>query len=112
MYGISQKLKNVLKNRIKILISPILYETIDFMIDNLLVDNNSSSKYFSLISNVQSSVRQLVRNVVITTFEQVLASQAEQIDTKANNLDNLSSFGKLLSKDFGNTTENSKLKVI
>ena len=112
MYGISQKLKNVLKNRIKILISPILYETIDFMIDNLLVDNNSSSKYFSLISNVQSSVRQLVRNVVITTFEQVLASQAEQVDTKANNLDNLSSFGKLLSKDFGNITENSKLKVI
>ena len=30
----------------------------------------------------------------------------------ANNLDNLSSFGKLLSKDFGNTTDNSKLKVI
>ena len=29
-----------------------------------------------------------------------------------NNLDNLSSFGRLLSKDFGNTTENSKLKVI
>lgn len=46
------------------------------------------------------------------TYEQVLASQAEQVDTKANNLDNLSSFGKLLSKDFGNTTENSKLKVI
>ena len=46
------------------------------------------------------------------TYEQILASQAEQVDTKANNLDNLSSFGKLLSKDFGNTTENSKLKVI
>ena len=46
------------------------------------------------------------------TYEQVLASQAEQIDTKANNLDNLSSFGKLLSKDFGNIKENNKLKVI
>lgn len=46
------------------------------------------------------------------TYEQVLASQAEQVDTKANNLDNLSSFGKLLSKDFGNIKENDKLKVI
>ena len=46
------------------------------------------------------------------TYEQVLSSQAEQVATKANNLDNLSSFGKLLSKDFGNTTDNSKLKVI
>lgn len=46
------------------------------------------------------------------TYEQVLASQAEQVDTKANNLDNLSSFGKLLSKDFGNIKENNKLKVI
>ena len=46
------------------------------------------------------------------TYEQVLSSQAEQVATKANNLDNLNIFGKLLSKDFGNTTDNSKLKVI
>ena len=46
------------------------------------------------------------------TYEQILASQAEKVNSKANNLDNLSSFGKLLSKDFGNTTDNSKLKVI
>ena len=34
------------------------------------------------------------------TYEQVLASQAEQVDTKANNMDNLSSLGKLLSNNF------------
>ena len=71
MYSISQKLKNVLKNKIKILINPTLYETIDFMIDNLLVDNNSNSKYFSLISNVQSSIRELVKKVVISTFQEI-----------------------------------------
>ena len=71
MYSISQKLKNVLKNKIKILITPTLYETIDFMIDNLLVDNNSNSKYFSLISNVQSSIRELVKKVVISTFQEI-----------------------------------------
>lgn len=70
-YSISQKLKNVLKNRIKILINPILYKTVDFMFDNLLVDNDSNSKYFSFISTVQSSVRELVRNVVISTFQEI-----------------------------------------
>ena len=34
------------------------------------------------------------------TYEQVLASQAEQGDTKAKNIDNLSSLGKLLSNNF------------
>ena len=46
------------------------------------------------------------------TYEQVLSSQAEQIDSKANNIDNLSSLGKLLSKDFGQTKPNKNLKVI
>lgn len=46
------------------------------------------------------------------TYEQVLSSQAEQIDSKANNIDNLSSLGKLLSKDFGETKPNKNLKVI
>lgn len=34
------------------------------------------------------------------TYEQVLASQTEQVDTKANNIYNLSSLGKLLSNNF------------
>ena len=33
--SISQNFKNVLKNKIKILISPILYKSIDFLVDNL-----------------------------------------------------------------------------
>ena len=45
------------------------------------------------------------------TYEQVLASQAEQVSTKANNLDNLNSFGKLLSNDFGQAKTNN-LKAI
>ena len=71
MYSISQKLKNVLKNKIKILITPTLYETIDFMIDNLLVDINSANNYFSLMSNVQSSIRELVKKVVVSTFQEI-----------------------------------------
>ena len=40
------------------------------MIDNLLVDANSSNKYFSLFSSVQSSVREMIRSIIITTFEE------------------------------------------
>ena len=54
MYSISQNLKNVLKNRIKIIVSPILYKTIDFMVDNLFA-KDVKNKYFSLISGVQTS---------------------------------------------------------
>ena len=46
------------------------------------------------------------------TYEQVLASQAEQVDTKANNIDNLSSLGKLLSDNFVQPQQKSTLKAI
>ena len=46
------------------------------------------------------------------TYEQVLASQAEQVDTKANNIDNLSSLGKLLSNNFVQTQQKNNLKAI
>ena len=49
------------------------------------------------------------------TYEQVLASQAEQVDSKANNTDNLPEIGKLLIKDglFNkNKDSEKKFKVI
>ena len=69
--SISQNLKNVLKNRIKILINPILYQTVDFMVDNLFLQNDDNNKYFSLFANIQSSVREMIRNVVVSTFEDI-----------------------------------------
>ena len=67
---ISQNFKDVLKNRIKTLISPILYKTVDFMVDNLFLNNNGN-KYFDLLSTIQYSVRELIKNVVISTFEEI-----------------------------------------
>ena len=46
------------------------------------------------------------------TYEQVLASQAEQVDTIANNIDNLNSLGKLLSNNFVQTPQKNNLKAI
>ena len=38
-------------------------------------------------------------NYKFSFTEQVLATQAEQVNGKANNIDNISDFGKLLLKD-------------
>ena len=67
---ISQNLKNVLKNKIKILITPTLYNMVDFIVDNLFAIN-TENKYFSLLSNIQSSVRELIKKIIVTTFEEL-----------------------------------------
>lgn len=69
MNSISQNLRNVLKNRIKILINPILYNLIDFMVDNLF-DVNAQNKYFSLLSTIHSSTRELIKKIIISAFEE------------------------------------------
>lgn len=48
------------------------------------------------------------------TYEQVLATQAEQVNGKANNMDNISDFGKLLLKDTEmiNFADEKKFKAI
>lgn len=48
------------------------------------------------------------------TYEQVLATQAEQVNGKANNMDNVSDFGKLLLKDTEmiNFADKMKFKAI
>ena len=48
------------------------------------------------------------------TYEQVLSSQAEQVDSKSNNIDNLPNFGKILIKDsnISNIKPERKFNVI
>ena len=65
MYSIPQNFKNVLKNRIKILISPILYNMVDFMVDNLFSES-IENKYFSLIFAIQYSTRELIKKIIIS----------------------------------------------
>ena len=79
--SISQNFKNVLKNKIKILISPILYKSIDFIVDNLFEINNPD-KYFYFMNTIQSSVKELIKNIVITAFE--------ELDNNFKNSNNLS----------------------
>lgn len=63
-------------------------------------------------SDASDEVRQEKMALLKYTYEQILASQAEQVQSKSNNIDNLPSFGKILAKDFSSKDPNNKLKVI
>jgi len=67
---ISQNLLNVLKNKIIPIISLKLFNDVEFLLKNLFV-NNGSNHYFNLIYKVQTSVRDMVKSLVISTFEEL-----------------------------------------
>lgn len=68
---ISQNFKNVLKNKIKILITPTLYHFIDLLVDSFSFDSNTSSNYFNLFSTIQESTRECIKSVIISAFEEI-----------------------------------------
>ena len=56
--------------------------------------------YYMLNSNDSSDeTRQEKLALLKYTYEQVLATQAEQIESKSNNTENIPEFGKILIKD-------------
>ena len=67
---ISQKLKNVLKNKIFNIISLNLFNNIEFLLNNLLC-NNSSNNYFDIMFKSQQIARDIVKSIVISTFEEL-----------------------------------------
>lgn len=69
-------------------------------------------EYMLNSSSASDEERQEKTSMLKYTYEQILASQAEQVLSKNNNLDNLNSFGKLLSEGFIGSNSNTNLKVI
>lgn len=67
---ISQNLINVLKNKIIPIISLKLFNDVDFLLDNLFT-NDGSNHYFNLIYKVQTSARDIVKSIIISTFEEL-----------------------------------------
>lgn len=68
---ISQNFKNVLKNKIKILISQILYKTIDNIVENIFIANDQN-QYFQLFANVQDSIRNLIKTTMLTSPSNII----------------------------------------
>ena len=67
---ISQKLTNVLKNKIFNVISLNLFNNIEFLLNNLL-NNTTSNQYFNVIFKAQQTARDIVKSIVISTFEEL-----------------------------------------
>ena len=67
---ISQNLLNMLKNKIIPIISLKLFNDVEFLLNNLFV-NNGSNHYFNLIYKIQTSARDMVKSIVISTFEEL-----------------------------------------
>ena len=67
---ISQKLINVLKNKIIPIISLKLFNDVEFLLNNLFV-NDGSNHYFNLIYKIQTSAREMVKSIVSSTFEEL-----------------------------------------
>lgn len=67
---ISQKLKNVLKNKIFNVISLNLFNNVEFLLNNLLC-NDGSNQYFNVIFKAQQAARDIVKSIVVSTFEEL-----------------------------------------
>ena len=65
---ISQNLLNVLKNKIIPIISLNLFNDVEFLLNDLFV-NDGSNHYLNLIYKIQTSARDIVKSIVISTFE-------------------------------------------
>ena len=68
---ISQNFKDVLKNKIKNSISSNLSEQVDFLLNHLFVSEQDYNKYFSFFSSIQDTTREIIKNIIITTFEEL-----------------------------------------
>ena len=90
---------NLLDGQVEIILRAL--ELYGYNLDYMLNSNDSSD-----------DTRQEKLALLKYTYEQVLATQAEQIESKSNNTENIPEFGKILIKDgIKNNEIDFKLKV-
>ena len=85
---------NLLDGQVELILRAL--ELYGYNLDYMLNSNDSSD-----------DLRQEKKALLKYTYEQVLATQAEQIESKSNNTDNIPEFGKILLK---NGTENNEIE--
>ena len=75
---ITQKIKEVLKNKIFSVISQKIYEMVNIVIENITF-KDANTRYLALISNLQNSIRNIVKSAIVSLFETL---DAEYKDSK------------------------------
>ena len=67
---ITQKIKDVLKNKIFSVFSQKIYEMIEITIESFNF-STPKERYLSLISNLQTSIKDIVKSTLVTLFETI-----------------------------------------
>ena len=67
---ITQKIKDVLKNKIFSVFSQKIYEMIEITIESFN-SNTPKERYLSLISNLQTSIKDIVKSTLVALFETI-----------------------------------------
>lgn len=65
---ITQKIKDVLKNKIFSVFSQKIYEMVNIAIESI-TSNSANTRYLALISNLQTSIRNIVKSTLVSLFE-------------------------------------------
>ena len=105
MNSITQNFKNVLKNKIKKLISEKISANINDLINNMF-SLTSENKYLTLISSLESSVKEVIKNCIITTFEELDNSFKNSDERKSRYYINKSNVPRTLITILGDITFN------
>ena len=98
---ISQNFKEMLKNKIKIIISTNLYKYIDFFVDNLSFADSNNFNYFNFINLLDSSIKSYILSIISSTFEEIDMQLRNSLERKNRYYINKSNVPRSITTIFG-----------
>jgi len=76
---ITQKIKEVLKSKLFSVISQKNYELLNVVIESI-TSKYASTRYLTLISNLQNSIRNIVKSTIVSLFETLATENKDSKD--------------------------------
>ena len=98
---ISQNFKDVLKNKIKIIISSTLYKYVDVLVDNFSFTTGNSNNYFNFINLIDSSFRKYILSIISSTFEEFDLQLRNSLERKSRYYINKTNVPRSITTIFG-----------
>ena len=98
---ISQNFKDVLKNKIKVIISTNLYKYIDLLMDNFSFTLGSNNNYFNFINLIDSSIKSYILSIISSTFEEFDSQLKNSSERKSRYYINKSNVARSITTIFG-----------
>lgn len=98
---ISQNFKDVLKNKIKVIISTNLYKYINFLMDNFSFTLGSNNNYFNFINLIDTSIKNYILSIISSTFEEFDSQLKNSSERKSRYYINKSNVSRSIITIFG-----------